>query len=72
MEAIKVKRNPPQNIIHPIPPHNGFGSEEDSLLNVKYLDPNGKIREYVSDKFKRDKHILRFNAKLISSIPSDE
>lgn len=72
MEAIKVKRNPPQNIIHPIPPHNGFGSEEDSLLNVKFLDPNGKIHEYVSDKFKRDKHILRFNAKLISSIPSDE
>lgn len=34
MEAIKVKRNPPQNIIHPIPPHNGFGSEEDSMLNV--------------------------------------
>ena len=72
MEAIKVKRNPPQNIIHPIPPHNGFGSEEDSMLNVKFLDPNGKIHEYVSDKFKRDKHILRFNAKLISSVPSAE
>ena len=72
MKAIKVKRNPPQNIIHPIPPHNGFGSEEDSMLNVKFLDPNGKIHEYVSDKFKRDKHILRFNAKLISSVPSDE
>lgn len=72
MEPIKVKRNPPQNIIHPIPPYNGFGSEEDSLLNVKYLDPNGKVHEYITDKFKRDKHILRFNAKLISSVPSDE
>lgn len=72
MLPIKVKRNPPQKVIHPIPPHNGFGSEEDSLLSVYYLDPSGKIHEYVTDKFKRDKHILRFNAKLISPVPSDE
>ena len=26
----------------------------------------------MTDKFKRDKHILRFNAKLISPVPSDE
>lgn len=72
MVAIKVKRNPPQKVIHPIPPHNGFGSEEDSLLSVFYLNPHGKMHEYVTDKFKRDKHILRFNAKLISPVPSDE
>ena len=72
MVPIKVKRNPPQKVIHPIPPHNGFGSEEDSLLNVYYLNPAGKFHEYVTDKFKRDKHILRFNAKLISPVPSDE
>lgn len=72
MVAIKVKRNPPQKVIHPIPPHNGFGSEEDSLLSVYYLNPQNKIHEYVTDKFKRDKHILRFNGKLISPVPSDE
>lgn len=72
MVAIKVKRNPPQQVIHPIPPHNGFGSEEDSILSVRYLDPHGKIRERVTRKFKRDKHILRFNAKLISPVPFDE
>lgn len=72
MVPIKVKRNPPQKVIHPIPPHNGFGSEEDSILSVHYLNPAGKIHEYVTDKFKRDKHILRFNAKLISPVPSDE
>ena len=72
MIPIKVKRNPPQRVIHPIPPHNGFGSEEDSLLSVFYLNPAGKIHEYYTDKFKRDKHILRFNAKLISPVPSDE
>ena len=72
MNPIKVKRNPPQRVIHPIPSHNGFGSEEDSLLSVFYLNPAGKVHEYYSDKFKRDKHILRFSAKLISPVPSDE
>ena len=72
MESIKLKTKPPQNTLHPIPPHNGFGSEEDSLLNVKYLNPQGKVREYITEKFKRDKHILRYKAKLISSVPSDE
>ena len=72
MNPVKVKRNPPQRVIHPIPPHIGLGSEEDSLLSVFYLNPSGKIHEYYTDNFKRDKHILRFNAKLISPVPSDE
>ena len=59
-------------ILHPIPPYNGFGSEEDSLLNVFYLDPTGKTKEFINEKFKRDKHILRYLAKLISSNPADE
>ena len=72
MESIKLKTNPKQNIIHPIPPHNGFGTEEDSMLNVKYLNFQFKVREYYADKFKRDKHILRFLSKLISPYPSDD
>ena len=72
MNPIKVKRNPPQRVIHPIPSHNGFGSEEDSLLSVFYLNPAGKVHEHYTKEFKRDKHILRFNAKLISPVPSDE
>lgn len=70
MVPIKIKRNPPQKVIHPIPPHNGFGSEEDSLLSVYFLRPEAKIKE-MNKMFKSDKHILRFNCKLISSIPSD-
>ena len=62
MIPIKVKRNPPQRVIHPIPPHNGFGSDEDSLLSVFYLNPQGKIHEKYTNGFKKDKHILRFNA----------
>ena len=72
MESIKLKTNPKQNIIHPIPPYNGYGTEEDSLLNVEYLNFQYKVSEHYVDKFKRDKHILRFLAKLISPYPSDE
>ena len=73
MESFKYKEHQkPTRIMHPIPPYNGFGSEEDSLLNVFYLNPQGKMKEYITDKFKRDKHILRFLAKLISPYPSDE
>ena len=71
MVPIKVKRNPPQKVIHPIPPHTGFGSEEDSLLSVYFLHPENKIKE-VTKMFKSDKHILRFKCKLISPIPSDQ
>ena len=45
IESIKLKTNPKQNIIHPIPPHNGYGTEEDSMLNVKYLNFQHKGRE---------------------------
>ena len=72
MESIKLKTNPKQNIIHPIPPYNGYGTEEDSMLNVKYLNFQYKGREYYGDKFKRDKHILRYLAKLISPAASDD
>lgn len=67
---IKLKRNPAQKVIHPIPPHNGFGSEEDSMRNVLSLNPQSKLK-YVTKMFKSDKHILRFNAKLISPVSAD-
>lgn len=70
MDPIRMKKNPPQQIIHPIPPHNGYGSEEDSLLSVYYLNPMSKIRDMIK-MFKQDKHIMRYYCKLISSIHSD-
>ena len=73
METTNLKASQRQlRILHPNPPYNGFGSEEDSLLNVFYLDPTGKTKEFITEKFKRDKHILRYLAKLISSNPADE
>jgi hypothetical protein len=70
MVPIKVKRNPPQKIIHPIPSHSGIGSEEDSLLSVYFLQPKPAMKD-MEKMFKNDKHILRFNAKVISATPAD-
>lgn len=73
MKSIKSKNQAKeQKVIHPIPPYNGYGSEEDSLLNVFYLDISNKNKERYIDRFKKDKHILRFLAKMISSNPSNE
>ena len=73
MKSIKSKnQSKEQKVVHPIPPYNGYGSEEDSLLNVFYLDISNKNKERYIDRFKKDKHILRFSAKMISSNPSNE
>lgn len=80
MEAIRVKQNPPQKILHQTPVYNGYGSDEDSLLNCKILIPRlrDSTQNYVparvknvTNTFKSDKHILRFTGKLISSATSD-
>jgi hypothetical protein len=68
---VKVKKNPAQKVIHPIPPHKGIGSEEDSLLSVYSLRPAQKIKD-MNKMFKSDKHVLRFSCKLISSVAADE
>jgi hypothetical protein len=71
MTPVKIKKYPPQKVIHPIPPLNGIGSEEDSLLSVYALRPVAKIKD-MNKMFKSDKHVLRFSCKLISSVSADE
>jgi len=68
---VKIKKNPPQKVIHPIPSHTGIGSEEDSLLSVYFLRPVARIKD-MNKMFKSDKHVLRFSCKLISSVAADE
>ena len=60
MNPIKVKRNPPQRVIHSIPSHNGFETKEDSLLSVFYLNPPGKVHEYMNMKLINSKEINIF------------
>lgn len=65
-----MKKDPPQKIVHNIPKHNGFGSEEDSLLSVFQLRPRNSIKQ-VTEMFKRDKHILRYIGKMVSQFSAD-
>ena len=71
MSPVKIKKNPAQKVIHPIPPHKGIGSEEDSLLSVYSLRPAARIKD-MNKMFKSDKHVLRFSCKLISSVAADD
>ena len=56
---------------NPVPPYNGFGTEEDSLGSVYSLQPKPPKVD-MKKMFKQDMHILRFESKLISTEPDDE
>ncbi|XP_014259036.1 EF-hand domain-containing family member C2 [Cimex lectularius] len=55
----------------PIPPYNGFGTYEDSLLNCLSVNPFAIVKEYKQffelDKVGYDSRILRFSARMISN-----
>lgn len=55
----------------PLPNYNGFGTEEDSLGSVYHLQPKPPKLD-MKKMFKQDMHILRFEAKLISTEMDDE
>lgn len=60
-------------LYQPIPPHNGFGSEEDSMGSVKNLYQKPIATRLDEQKmFKCDMHILRYQGKLVSTEPDDE
>lgn len=54
-----------------MPSYNGFGTEEDSMTSVKSLKQKAPSKD-MKKMFKQDMHILRFNAKLVSTEPDDE
>ena len=53
-----------------IPPHNGIGSEEDSLQNCFSLQPKPP-RKDLNKMFNMDQYILRFDARMISENRED-
>ena len=55
----------------PTPAHNGIGTEQDSMGSVHALRPKAPKMD-MKKMFKQDMHILRFNAKLVSTEPDDE
>lgn len=52
-------------INHPIPPFNGFGSEEDTLQNVLYLDMKRPKKDF-NKMFAFDQIVLRFEGRILS------
>jgi len=68
---LKVSK-PSKNLKYePVPSYNGYGTEEDSIGSVKSLNPKPP-RKNEKRIFKNDMHILRFDAKLVSTEPDDE
>ena len=77
-EALGINQNPiqikkpPSNITYqPVPPYNGYGTEEDSMGSVKALMPKPPKKD-VQKMFKNDMHIIRFNAQMVSNRPDDK
>lgn len=68
---LKVKEPAKKTSCAPVPVYNGFGTEEDSIGSVKSLIPKAP-KKNEKKIFKSDMHILRFDAKLVSTEPDDE
>lgn len=73
IEQVPLRVNKPSKNLkyEPVPTYNGYGTEEDSLGSVKALMPKPP-RKNEKKIFKNDMHILRFDAKLVSTEPDDE
>jgi hypothetical protein len=75
MELEQVPINvdkPSKNLLYdPTPKYNGYGTLEDSLGSVHALDPKPPMKDE-KKFFKMDMHVLRFDAKVISTEPDDE
>ncbi|KAG8329790.1 EF-hand domain-containing member C2 [Homalodisca vitripennis] len=58
-----------------LPPHNGYGTHEDSAINCRTVFPFPPIKNYTQffqkDKCGFDSHILRFGAQLMTSTVTD-
>jgi hypothetical protein len=68
--AIDLKKERPKKFWQPVPPYNGFGSEEDSLGSVYSLQPRPP-RKDINKMFTCDQNILRYEARLISENKED-
>jgi len=71
MTPIKISRSKDFVPSNPIPPHNGYGTEEDSIGNVLRLRPNPPKPDMYK-MFDNDQHVMRFEAKLVSPNSEDD
>lgn len=71
MVPIQLKKARPTILYQPVPPYNGYGTLEDSIGSVYSLQPKPPKID-MKKMFKQDMHVLRFEAKLVSTEPDDE
>jgi hypothetical protein len=71
MIGLPMPTNKPYLPPNPIPPYNGYGTEEDSLGNVHSLQPNAPKPDMFK-MFENDMHIMRFEAKFVTTNIEDE
>eukprot|EP01015_Nassula_variabilis_P010660 TRINITY_DN1860_c0_g1_i4.p1 TRINITY_DN1860_c0_g1~~TRINITY_DN1860_c0_g1_i4.p1 ORF type:complete len:571 (+),score=145.12 TRINITY_DN1860_c0_g1_i4:66-1778(+) len=62
---IVLKTEKQKKFWQPIPPYNGYGTEEDSLGSVKGLQPKPPKKDF-KKMFTSDQFILRFESRLVS------
>jgi len=68
---LDVSEMPVKHFKMQAPPHNGIGSEEDSMMNVTNLQPKPAKQDLVR-KLTLAGEILRFEAKLVNGVKEDE
>uniref|UniRef100_A0A672ICX8 EF-hand domain (C-terminal) containing 2 n=1 Tax=Salarias fasciatus TaxID=181472 RepID=A0A672ICX8_SALFA len=64
--GIETRTSPPR----PVPPYNGFGSEEDSLSSCRGLLPKPPRKDF--HKFMENDRVLNFLAKMATTDPVDQ
>ena len=69
--AVALPKPSPDVFYQAVPPETGYGTAEDSMASVIALQPKPPKFD-MKKKFKQDMHVMRFNAKLVSTEPDDE
>lgn len=70
-KPVALPKPAPEVFFQAVPPELGYGTAEDSMASVIALQPKPPKFD-MKKKFKQDMHVLRFNAKLVSTEPDDE
>jgi len=70
-KTVSLPKPSPDVFYQAVPPETGYGTAEDSMASVIALQPKPPKFD-MKRKFKQDMHVLRFNAKLVSTEPDDE
>ncbi|KAL0985420.1 hypothetical protein UPYG_G00156660 [Umbra pygmaea] len=72
---VQYKTPPAPQPLRPVPPYNGFGSEEDSLASCQGLLPKPPQKDFhklmEKDRQGLDSNVLRFTAKMVTDNPID-